>query len=476
MAEANSNSFESEKSNDTGERVDFESENDEEEEVEYEEVEEIEEVEEVEEMEEEKEEEEDPEEIEEEEEEEDKSINLNNVEDDEEKYVHAKLLALPPHGSEVYIGGIQQDVTEEDLKEFAESIGEVVEVRIMKGKDSNANKGFAFVNFSNVDLASKAIQNLNNSALKGRRIKCSESQAKHRLFIGNIPRSWDDEDLQKAVDNVGPGVTAVELVKDTKNPGSNRGFAFIDYYNHKCAEYSRQKMSNPTFKLDDNSPTVSWAEQKSGESSPASQVKSLYVKNLPKDITQEKLKQLFEHHGRITKVVVPPIKAGQEKNRIGFVHFADRSSAVNALKKTETYEIDGKMLECAFAKPQVDPKTGGSGSNSHQPGLLSTYQPRGGGYGGFVAGNHGVLGAGYAAPTFAQPMLYGRGPGSGGGGMAMMPMLLPDGRIGYVLQQPGSLPQTPPSQRSVRSGGGSRSNRGRQNGSDGGSGRRYRPY
>lgn len=33
---------------------------------------------------------------------------------------------------------------------------------------------------------------------------------------------------------------------------------------------------------------------------------------------------------------------------------------------------------------------------------------------------------------FFQPLLYG-GRGPGPAGMAMMPMLLPDGRIGYVL-------------------------------------------
>ena len=45
------------------------------------------------------------------------------------------------------------------------------------------------------------------------------------------------------------------------------------------------------------------------------QVKAVYVKNLPKDITQDQLKKLFEHHGKITKIVLPPAKAGQEKNK-----------------------------------------------------------------------------------------------------------------------------------------------------------------
>ena len=48
--------------------------------------------------------------------------------DEDEKGKHAELLALPPHGSEVYVGGISSDVSSEDLKNLFESVGEVVEV------------------------------------------------------------------------------------------------------------------------------------------------------------------------------------------------------------------------------------------------------------------------------------------------------------------------------------------------------------
>lgn len=101
----------------------------EEEEVEYEEIEEEEEVEEVEE--EEEEEEEVEEEVEEEEENEgatDASIKVAEGVPEDEKKQHAELLALPPHGSEVYLGGIPRDASEDDLTSFCESIGEVTEV------------------------------------------------------------------------------------------------------------------------------------------------------------------------------------------------------------------------------------------------------------------------------------------------------------------------------------------------------------
>ncbi|XP_022752551.1 heterogeneous nuclear ribonucleoprotein Q-like [Durio zibethinus] len=467
--------FEPEQPVESDERVDLDEDNDPEEtmeeEVEYEEVE-------VEE-EEEEEEEEIEEEVEEEAEEEDQDVENANgadadetkLEDGDEMRKHAELLARPPHGSEVYIGGIPPDVSQEDLKGFCESVGEVTEVRIMKGKDSSENKGFAFVTFRNIELAFKAIDGLNNAEFKGRKIRCSTSQSKHRLFIGNIPRSWGEEDLRKVVSEVGPGVTGLELVKDMKNSSNNRGFAFVEYYNNACADYSRQKMMNPEFRLGDNAPTVSWADPKNADSSAASQVKAVYVKNLPKNVTQDQLKKLFEHHGKITKVVLPPAKPGQERNRIGFVHFAERSCAMKALKNTEKYELDGQIVECSLAKPQSDQKTSG-GSGSKNSGFLPSYPPQVG-YG-LVGGAYGALGTGYGVAGLAQPLIYGRG--STPTGMSMMPMLLPDGRIGYVLQQPGAEPQSPTiHQRNSRGGGktgGSSSNRGKHSNDS----RRYRPY
>ncbi|KAL5545827.1 hypothetical protein UlMin_005514 [Ulmus minor] len=470
------------------ERVDLDEDNDHEEiveeEVEYEEIEE--EVEEEEEEEDpEEDDEEDHEEVEEDEEEENKAegnaqkfsdgdMEMKVVEKDvDEEKKHADLLALPPHGSEVYLGGIPHDASEDDLKAFCETIGEVTEVRIMKGKDTGEAKGYAFITFRTKEFASRAIEELNNSEFKGRKIKCSTSQAKHRLFIGNVPRNWGEDDMKKAVTNVGPGVISVELLKDPHNSSRNRGFAFIDYYNHACAEYSRQKMSSPKFKLDTNAPTVSWADPKNAESSSASQVKAVYVKNLPKDITQDRLRTLFEHHGKITKVVVPPAKPGQEQSRYGFVHFSDRSSAMKALKNTEKYEIDGQVLDCSLAKPQADQKSFGAPNNSQKSAVLPSYPP----HLGFnmVGGAYGAMAPGFGGPGFAQPLIYGRGPTPAG--MAMMPMLLPDGRIGYVLQQPGLQPHPPPPQSPGGRSGPGGSSRGGRRGNHSNRGRnRFHPY
>ncbi|KAJ6750036.1 hypothetical protein OIU85_000644 [Salix viminalis] len=235
----------------------------------------------------------------------------DGAEEIDEERKHAELLALPPHGTEVYLGGIPPDASEEDLKELCEYIGAVTEqVRIMKGKDLSESRGYAFVSFRTKELASKAIEELNNTEFKGKKVKCSTSQANHKLFIGNVPRNWGEENMKKAVKKTGPGVNLVELLK----------------------------------------------------------VKAVYVKNLPEDITQDCLRQLFEHHGKVTKVVLPPAKPGHEKSKFGFVHFAERSSAMKALKNTEKYEIDGQVLDCSLAKPHTDQKPSG-GPNSQKSSL-----------------------------------------------------------------------------------------------------------
>lgn len=401
---------------------------------------------------------------------------------EEEQKEHAELLALPPHGSEVFIGGIPRDVSEEDLRDLCEPLGEIHEVRVMRNRDTGESKGFAFVVFKTKDEAQKTIEELHNKEYKGKTLRCSLSETKYRLFIGNVPKSWSDDDFRKVIDGTGPGAELIELIKDPQNPARNRGFAFVEYYNNACADYSRRKMVSTNFKLEGNSPTVTWADPKitPDHSSAAAQVKALYVKNIPENTPTEQLKELFQRHGEVTRVVMPPAKVGGKRD-FGFVHYAERSSALKAVKDTETYEVNGQMLEVVLAKPQTEKKFDAASPHNAMP--HHNYIPHPG-YGAFPMNPYAPLTAGYgaaaaaAAAAFQQPMIYGRGPMPTG--MQMVPMVLPDGQIGYVLQQPGvQAPPVRPRRNDRNNGAGGPQGRG--GGSSGGSddsnrGRRYRPY
>ncbi|XP_039012054.1 heterogeneous nuclear ribonucleoprotein Q-like [Hibiscus syriacus] len=393
---------------------------------------------------------------------------------EEEKEKWAQLLALPPNGSEVFIGGLPKDTSEEDLRELCEPIGEIFEIRLIKDKESGESKGYSFVAFKTKEAAEKAVEELHSKEFRGKAIRCSFSETKNRLFIGNVPKNLTEDEFRKAVESAGPGVENIELIKDPQNTSRNRGFAFVLYYNNACADYSRQKMASVNFKLEGNNPTVTWADPKSTpENSAASQVKALYVKNIPDNTSTEKLKEVFQRHGEVTKVVMPPGKAG--KRDFGFIHYAERSSALKAVKDTEKYEIDGQVLEVVLAKPQADKKT--DAAYPYSAGLHTNHLPHPG-YGGFTkAPTYGSASAGFGAATsFPQPVIYGRGPMPTN--MAMVPMVLPDGRIGYVLQQPGVHMPAPRPRRADRSNGpgGAAGQGGNSGGADGNRSRRYRPY
>jgi heterogeneous nuclear ribonucleoprotein R len=72
--------------------------------------------------------------------------------------------------------------------------------------------------------------------------------------------------------------------QDQHDPNRNRGFLFVEYYNHACADYAKQKLSSPNFKVDGSQLTVSWAEPKGSTdaSSAAAQVRHHTWTPLPK--------------------------------------------------------------------------------------------------------------------------------------------------------------------------------------------------
>ncbi|KAH7681943.1 Heterogeneous nuclear ribonucleoprotein R (RRM superfamily) protein [Dioscorea alata] len=308
---------------------------------------------------------------------------------DVEAEIHAALLACPPHGSEIHIVGLSSDTSEEDLKIFCESVGQVARVKRWKRTCSLENLFSAFVEYESNELAAKAVQELNDTTLKGKKLSCSRSYSKHCLLICNVPRSMTEDVLIEALEKIGPGVSHVHLIMESSD--CNQGCAFVQYYNHACAEYSRNKLSDPKFKLYSNMPTVIWAP---------TEMRAVYVKNLPKNVTQDQLRRLFEHHGEIITVNLPPAKSGKV-HRIGFVHFAHPSSARSAT--SEKYHLDGQDLECSLAKPATERK-GATGPNTQEGPLLQNV-PSQIGYGVMGDANgalgYGMMGYADGAPGYS---------------------------------------------------------------------------
>ena len=52
-----------------------------------------------------------------------------------------------------------------------------------------------------------------NGLVQGRTLRCSLSQAKHRLFVGNVPKGLSEDELRNIIQGKGPGVVNIEMFK-----------------------------------------------------------------------------------------------------------------------------------------------------------------------------------------------------------------------------------------------------------------------
>lgn len=87
-------------------------------------------------------------------------------------------------GRVIYMGSIPYDQTEEQVLDIASSIGPVANLKMMFDKDTGRSKGFAFVEYNDVETASSAVRNLNNYSIGNRQLKCDFS-SEQSLSSGN---------------------------------------------------------------------------------------------------------------------------------------------------------------------------------------------------------------------------------------------------------------------------------------------------
>ena len=78
--------------------------------------------------------------------------------------------------SKLYVGNLPYTVTNSDLEELFSQVGTVESVSVITDKFSGQSKGFGFVEMADAADAARAIEQFNESELKGRNIKVNEAR------------------------------------------------------------------------------------------------------------------------------------------------------------------------------------------------------------------------------------------------------------------------------------------------------------
>lgn len=72
--------------------------------------------------------------------------------------------------NKLFVGNLAWGVTSEGLGEFFSQVGEVASANVITDRETGRSRGFGFVEMASADLAQKAVEELNDKELEGRKI------------------------------------------------------------------------------------------------------------------------------------------------------------------------------------------------------------------------------------------------------------------------------------------------------------------
>lgn len=78
--------------------------------------------------------------------------------------------------AKLYVGNLNFETTEDDLKTFFAEVAEVTRVTVIRDKFTNQSRGFAFVEIDDPQKANEAIAKLNGRQLGSRSLKVNEAK------------------------------------------------------------------------------------------------------------------------------------------------------------------------------------------------------------------------------------------------------------------------------------------------------------
>ncbi|XP_038696403.1 nucleolin-like isoform X1 [Tripterygium wilfordii] len=283
--------------------------------------------------------------------------------------------------TEIFIGGLDKDTNEEEIRKVFEDSGKIVEVRLLINGKTGKNKGYGFVRFSSAADAKRALEKHPRVKICGKQCSPAPVEGNDTLFLGNIDKKWKNEDVIKLLQNIGiEKIDKVTVIADPNNIERNRGFAFVELESNKDAQIAYKILQTNDMPGKLQNIKVAWAEPLSEpDEEEMLKVKSVYVEYLPSSWNEEKIRSYFEKFGEIENVVLSRNLRSSRRKDFAFVKFATREAALACIESfnQETLSDEGSKVhvKVSLAKPQPKNKLHQKVSKTIRTEVISKQKP-----------------------------------------------------------------------------------------------------
>uniref|UniRef100_A0A5B6ZRL5 Putative nucleolin-like n=1 Tax=Davidia involucrata TaxID=16924 RepID=A0A5B6ZRL5_DAVIN len=236
--------------------------------------------------------------------------------------------------TEIFIGGLDKDAKEEDIRKIFEEVGEIVEVRLMMNGRTGKNKGFAFVRFALAADAKAALAKYPKVEICGKQCGVAPVEGNDTIFLGNIDKKWKSEDVLKLLQEIGiEKIDKVTVMADPSNIECNRGFAFLELETNKDAQNAYKKLQKKDVFGKHHKIKVAWAEPlNEPDEEEMLKVKSVYAEYIPSSWDEEKVRDYFKKFGEIENVALARNLRSSRRKDFAFVNYTTREAALACIE------------------------------------------------------------------------------------------------------------------------------------------------
>ena len=278
------------------------------------------------------------------------------------------------------------DAQPRQIYELFAKFGEIISCKIIENEDGDL-LGYGYINYYNLDSAKSAIENLNKTKFLDSELEVEYFQRKNErlqapqencsIYIKNIPEKYTKlEELKKLFSKFGK-ITFSKMFKD-----NDRYFAIIMYSDAESAHKAKEELNDKKLDEKDELPLYVDSLQKKSERKRMLTTKiiennnklnqenkdcNLYVKNLPRELTEEKMKEIFSKVGevksvKIDKYILQTKVNGENVDIIdsrgfGYVCYTNADDAKKAIEEFNEKKLPGF-------------------ETSHLPVLVSKFMPK----------------------------------------------------------------------------------------------------
>ncbi|KAI9277653.1 hypothetical protein BY458DRAFT_453292, partial [Sporodiniella umbellata] len=275
--------------------------------------------------------------------------------------------------STLWMGDLDVWMDEDFIKQVWQILGEEVETRIIRNKQTGLSCGYAFIEFGSNQAARDALHTMNGNKIPYTlstlfRLNWASGESgndqkdnhgpEFSIFVGDLNSNVDKDYLLTLFRTRYTSCHSVKIMLNAST-GISRGYGFVRFSNQQEQQQAVKEMNgalcrNRPMKVSFATPRTHHHQQRYQQlalQAPALVQQptdpnntTVFIGGLSSPVTETELQKYFDSFGEILSVKIPPGK------RCGFVQYATRMSAEVAIEMMNGFPIGNSRIRLSWGR------------------------------------------------------------------------------------------------------------------------------